>query len=504
MGLLDSFMPGDYGSGQDGGYGSTPMNTGYNTGMQGLLSGNNPLFNIGMGILANNYGHYGAFGPAIGKGVQQGIQDTQTANQLAQRKKIFDLQMQEQQRKQAQEKAYGDAISKAFIPASTSPNMGFMDANNQAMQGQSAPVNPTDIANPQALPTAQPDYQWNQQAPASFDKQAMLNAVLSDPNIDGQQKFATFQAMQKDNTPIKLGKGESLLDPTTYKQLATAPNEPKYQIAPNGQVIDMNNPDTSKTYKDYSEQMLIPDGQGGFKINQQLLDAKKQIGKAGAPNISVNVANKTGEGLAKEVGPMIAASKSAAEGAIQQADIANRINSAIDSGKIITGPGTDARLKLLQIGNVLGVNGKDDNETLTNTRTAIQGLSQFTLSGRSALKGQGQISDYEGKLLAKATSGDLSDLTTPELKVITKAAQRVADAQYSQHQKNMKVMRSKPELRDVADFYDVGALPANQSSASTIQPPSGAINLLKLSPSKYRADFDAKYGAGAAAIVLGK
>lgn len=238
MGLLDNFMPGES-------YGIP--NT--DTGMQGILGGSNPLFNIGMSILANNQGHYGAFGPAVGSGAMQGIQNTQQARQMAQRKQLIDMQIAEQQRKQAADKAYSEALSNSIKPASQVPNMSFMDANNQVMQGQGLlDTNPTDVTNPQSLPQKpQSDYQWVPTAP-TFDRQAMLNSVLSNPNISGEQKFATFQALQKDNSPIKVGKGETLLNPTTYQPVYTAPNEPKYQIAPNGTVIDLNNPDTTKNY----------------------------------------------------------------------------------------------------------------------------------------------------------------------------------------------------------------------------------------------------------------
>lgn len=64
----------------------------------GLLDniGENQLLNIGLGILANNTGNYGAFGPAVGKGGLQGIQATQQAQLLALQKKLSELQMQRQ------------------------------------------------------------------------------------------------------------------------------------------------------------------------------------------------------------------------------------------------------------------------------------------------------------------------------------------------------------------------------------------------------------------------
>src|SRR3990167_7649142 len=64
----------------------------------GLLDniGENQLLNIGLGILANNTGNYGAFGPAVGKGGLQGIQAMQQAQLLALQKKLSELKMQKQ------------------------------------------------------------------------------------------------------------------------------------------------------------------------------------------------------------------------------------------------------------------------------------------------------------------------------------------------------------------------------------------------------------------------
>jgi hypothetical protein len=197
------------------------------------------------------------------------------------------------------------------------------------------------------------------------------------------------------------------------------------------------------------------------KTDPKFTDFLLNKNRASAPNTSVKIDNQVGGGLASQVGPMVAATKAGAEGAIQTYETANRIDAAINSGKLISGPMSNGRIKLLQIGEVLGVNGADDTEKLANTRATIQGLAQFSLSGRSSLKGQGQISDYEGKLLQKATSGDIADLTIPELKVISNVARRVGKSQYDAHARNLKVMRNKPDLQGISDFYDVPPLPSS-------------------------------------------
>ena len=85
MGLLDSFMPGES---------SGIPNQG------GLLGNsiNNPLLQIGLGILANNNSRN--LGQVVGKGTLAGIGNIQQAQHLAQQKKIQDYQMQEYVRKQ--------------------------------------------------------------------------------------------------------------------------------------------------------------------------------------------------------------------------------------------------------------------------------------------------------------------------------------------------------------------------------------------------------------------
>lgn len=58
--------------------------------VEGLLG--DPLLQIGLGILANNTGHRGAFAPAFGQGVQQGLNNV---NQYKQMQQMNDLRQQQ-------------------------------------------------------------------------------------------------------------------------------------------------------------------------------------------------------------------------------------------------------------------------------------------------------------------------------------------------------------------------------------------------------------------------
>jgi hypothetical protein len=87
-----------------------PQQAGWQDRIGGLLSGDNALFNVGLGILANN--NTKNTSQVLGRGIQQGMQQTQTAKQLAQQNKRYDAQLKREQRDDkaldAQEAAHAD------------------------------------------------------------------------------------------------------------------------------------------------------------------------------------------------------------------------------------------------------------------------------------------------------------------------------------------------------------------------------------------------------------
>lgn len=189
-----------------------------------------------------------------------------------------------------------------------------------------------------------------------------------------------------------------------------------------------------------------------------------ELGKAraGASNTSVRVENKMGEGLAAQIGPMMRDSAASAEGAAKQVDAANRIVSAVDSNKLFSGPGANARMSVAQVAEVLGVGGKDTAEKIANTRQAMQGLAQLTLQGRAQMRGQGAITDSESALAQRATSGDVT-LTAGEIKQLANSAKRAANYMQSEHQRKLSVMKNDPSLSGLSPFYDVAPVPAERS-----------------------------------------
>jgi hypothetical protein len=170
----------------------------------------------------------------------------------------------------------------------------------------------------------------------------------------------------------------------------------------------------------------------------------------------VHVNNALGGGIAKEVGPILSASYAAATGASQGIVNSDNLIKAVDSGKVISGPGASFRMFGAQLGQTMGIAGEDTKEQISNTRAAIQGLAKATVDARAALKGQGAVSDFEGKLLAKAVSGDIDSLTGGEIKQLALVNKRLSNQLISNHSQLVKRVQTDPnaEISGLARYFD--------------------------------------------------
>ena len=253
---------------------------------------------------------------------------------------------------------------------------------------------------------------------------------------------------------------------STFRTMGTAPvkqefvfGSPQNPYTATGPVMDPN-------------ALMIPDGKGGFKPNDPLVGIKKDIAAKGAANVQVKTDVKTGESLAGQVGPMMANSVATADGAVKQIDAARRIVQSVDTNKLFSGPMAETRMTLAQIAQTFGVGGKDDAEKIANTRQAMRGLAELTLQGRQQMKGQGAITESEGKLAERAMSGEIN-FTAAEIKQLAKATERVANFNLSEHQRKLKVMQGNPALQGIAPFYQGPAVPV-APGATQISPETRA------------------------------
>lgn len=199
------------------------------------------------------------------------------------------------------------------------------------------------------------------------------------------------------------------------------------------------------------EKPPLAEFQGFLQLTPQQQAEYLKFKKAGAANVSATATTgPVGKSLSEPVGKRVDASLAKAEGGAAMMDSANTVREALNAGNVIAGPLAGVRTKFAQ---VLELAGAGDKEKLINTRTAIQGLASLTLESRSELKGQGAVTDFETKLLEKARSGNIEDMTIPELQQIVNIAQRFGQKFWDNHQSMLNTMKSDPAAQDSMRYY---------------------------------------------------
>jgi len=288
---------------------------------------------------------------------------------------------------------------------------------------------------------------------SNFTPAATSNALVPDAfrqqiqnELARAEKFARFYEIQ------------ALRDPKEYKDAAKQARDQVNSLR-KMQTIE---PNRLLMLGDVS--MMTPPAPEGTPAEQRMFDAymnmtpaqqaafdKFRMATKPTTNINVSATNTpAGKSLAEPVGKLAAASLGKAEGATEIMNAANSVRDALNTGNVIAGPGAGIRTKFAQVLEMAGVG---DKEKLTATRTAIQGMADLTLQSRAELKGQGQITDAETKLLERARSGDIADMTIAELQTVVNVSQRLAGRLWSNHQTLLGTMEKDPAARDVYKYY---------------------------------------------------
>jgi hypothetical protein len=371
----------------------------------------------------------------IDQQLQRQLQQAQIANfnsEVDQRKAAIAKQAAEQ----ADLQLAGQTAQKFFRQGS--PAMG-------AVGGVDASL-PADLRTGMSLPP-------QAAVPPSFDMQSFAAARMGQNPAAG---MALMQALQKELPVDKID--PKSVTPASLAKFAVSRNygdlvpRDKLEVSEgvlfnpwDAKMAGRTLPNPNKAFAlDAAGQVVPNTAYQNYEINKA---------KAGAASTSVKVENKMGEGVASQIGPMLRDSYTAANGAAQTADAAGRIIKALDSGQVIAGPLANQRLQLSQIGQLLGVTGKDSAETIARSRDVIRGLAEMTLQGRKQMSGQGAITESESKLAEKATSGDVTDLTPAEIKQLARASARAAKFVYNQHQQSLGNLSADPNTAGLAKFY---------------------------------------------------
>ena len=201
---------------------------------------------------------------------------------------------------------------------------------------------------------------------------------------------------------------------------------------------------------------------------------KYEIGKAAAgaakTHINVDTAPKSlASALGKDVATTIAQARDQADSATQTLNNVAQIRSGLD--KAFVGPFANQRMTLNQLGELMGVNGKDATEKLVNTRNVIQGLARQELAAAGQVKGQGQITEGERSMLRRADSGMINEMTKPEIETLMSAMEKTANYRIGIHNENLRRLGQDKNLSEVSQYYQIPRLapaPNNFPAMSSI------------------------------------
>ena len=207
---------------------------------------------------------------------------------------------------------------------------------------------------------------------------------------------------------------------------------------------------------------------GNLKPEQQKTFQTLQVLKkppAAVTNVNVTNLEKTASGeLAKLIPDLYEQANSAAT---LLSDIP-RYRKALETA--ITGPFAEQRLTAARIANSLGFTG---DKGINATQELIQGNAEMALKSRGMMKGQGQITEGEQKLLMRARSGDIN-FTKGELNTLFNVFERASKAQYDKSRSLLQSAAGKSETAQM--FLDnVSTLPTEQQPATPAQPGAASI-----------------------------
>lgn len=409
-------------------YLQTPGGMGLLSGVASYAAGarrGQPVNSIGRGLIGGLTGYAQAN--------DQIKQDEENAFQ----KRYRQMQMDEMQRKMEQAKA--QQTWKAGLPQ-------MMDK----AQTKVTPFQPDDPFNqgPAAFGEMYGGDQHGQQTDALManvqqgDPQA-LQQYLMHPDSPYADKLFEQQFMLKDPEYKVVGNSLVGIDRSGVKPVYTAPEKPA--ATPSG-------------IQEY--QFAVQQGYKG-----SFADWKTSNARAGATNVTNRIENKVGDSIAGQVGPMLKDSKERTTGAINLANSSRMMVDALDRGSAYVGPMANARLKMAQIGQMLGVGGKNEAEKINNTRQLIRGLAEGAVEARKELAGQGQVTESEAAAVQKAYSGNIEDLTANEIRLI--AGLNIKRERLAR-QRHQQMMKSAPG--QLQPYYQVDhEAPANPGGGWGIQ-----------------------------------
>ena len=294
--------------------------------------------------------------------------------------------------------------------------------------------------------------------PAVFDTQGYAQAMMEVNPAKGMQ---IMQSLQKE-VPV------DKIDPKAFTPASLA----KFAQSRNyGDLVPRDKMEVSEgvVYNPYDSTMAgrtLPNPNKPFQLGAdgsivpnrayQQYELSKASAGAARTNVSVNTEKSFLNEIAGGLGKQVDSSLAQARGASDSLRTIGQLSDVLNSGKVMAGPATKPAMLLTQLGSQLGLAGKDANETLQKTRTAMQQMAQLELDAAGQMKGQGQITENERDIIRRAASGDIS-MTLPELKTLTASLEKTARYRIERHNANVQPLLANPNAAALAPFLTVPA-----------------------------------------------
>jgi hypothetical protein len=243
--------------------------------------------------------------------------------------------------------------------------------------------------------------------------------------------------------PMKVGVEDTLLDPFTMKPMYQGAGKLPATLDVAVSLI----PNLPRNRAEWTPAQMA-------QVENKVMQIERE---KSAKNI-FNMSDIMGKDLGQVQQIMIAG-----QGQVQTGELAlnaaNKIDQALKSKNLNVGPTATVGQSLGQIGDALGLVNQKGQEKLVNTRQAIQGLAQMWMAGRQQGKGQGPITEGENQLMGKISSGELANISIPELQYMVQNTKEQGNYFRKEYENKLDVLRKNPKYKDIVPLYEVGTMP---------------------------------------------
>ena len=192
-----------------------------------------------------------------------------------------------------------------------------------------------------------------------------------------------------------------------------------------------------------------------YWIEKGLTDAQAQAQVKSGTNISLGE-----KGFLKGMGTggsdILNIKQAQATGAVNSINTINSIRPLLESG-VFAGPLAENQMMVTRLASKFGIKGGDSAEVLANTTAAMQKLANLELTAAASMKGQGQISDNERRLIKRASGGDLMAMTSGEVSMLLDGLDKLARQRIDEYGDYMGKVSEIDGAAQFMPLYEVNA-----------------------------------------------